>query len=167
MILTDFGAILRVLGDAGVRFILVGGVAASAHGSIRLTTDVDVVYERSPENLARIVNALRPLEPYLRGAPPGLPFIFDAETLRRGFNFTLVTTLGHIDLLGEIAGGGTYQNLLPHSVTLALFGIECQCLELKHLIHVKRAAGRPKDFEAIAELEALLEEQGGEERGGD
>ena len=81
--------------------------------------------------------------------------------------FTLVTTLGHIDLLGEIAGGGTYQNLLPHSVTLALFGIECQCLELKHLIHVKRAAGRPKDFEAIAELEALLEEQGGEERGGD
>ena len=49
-----------------------------------------------------------PLKPYLRGAPPGLPFRFDADTLSRGLNFTLTTSLGWIDLLGEITGGGRF-----------------------------------------------------------
>jgi hypothetical protein len=72
----------------------------------------------------------------------------------------MVADLGEIDLLGEISGGGTYQSLLPDSAALLVFGIECQCIGLRRLIEVKRAAGRPKDFEAIAELEAILEEQG-------
>jgi len=67
--------------------------------------------------------------------------------------------LGSLDLLGEIAGGGGYEDLLPDTVTLSLFGVECLCLSLPKLIHVKRAAGCPKDLESIAELEALLEEQ--------
>ena len=74
-------------------------------------------------------------------------------------NFTLTTDFGPLDLLGEIAGGGNYQELLPHSIRLKVFGIECLCLDLETLIRVKRAAGRPKDLEAIAELEVLLEEQ--------
>lgn len=95
----------------------------------------------------------------LRGAPPGLPFRWDAETIRRGLNFTLTTTLGDLDLLGEIVGGGGYADLLPHSQVVKVSGVEYRCLGLARLIHVKRAAGRPKDFEAIAELEALREEQ--------
>ena len=141
-----------------VEFILVGGVAATVHGSARLTTDVDVVYQRTPDNLRRLVAALRPHTPYLRGAPPGLPFLWDESTLGRGLNFTLVTGLGDIDLLGEITGGGKYEDLLPHSIILNPFGIQCHCLGLERLIHVKRAAGRPKDLDAIAELEAILEE---------
>lgn len=70
-----------------------------------------------------------------------------------------ITSLGSLDLLGEITGGGSYEALLPNSVTLQLFGIECLCLSLETLIQVKRAAGRPKDFEAVAELEAILEER--------
>ena len=62
-------------------------------------------------------------------------------------------------MLGEIAGGGGYSELLRHAIALPLFGTECLCLDLDTLIHVKRAAGRPKDLEAIAELEALREEQ--------
>ena len=77
-----------------------------------------------------------------------------------GLNFTLTTKLGAIDLLGEIAGGGSYENLLPFTIDLELFGVECKCLELEKLIETKRAAGRPRDFEAIAELEALREESG-------
>ena len=117
------------------------------------------MYSREPDNLQRLVEALTPHQPYLRGAPPGLPFRWDAETLRRGLNFTLTTTFGDLDLLGEIAGGGTYDNLLPHSVTISVFGRELQCLGLRELIQAKRAAGRPKDLEAIAELEALLHER--------
>lgn len=156
--MTDFKALLRALRGAEVDFILVGGVAATVHGSARLTLDLDVVYGRSPANLERLALALTPYHPYLRGAPRGLPFRWDAQTLARGLNFTLTTDLGDIDLLGEIAGGGFYGDLLPHSIAIQVFGVECYCLGLERLIHVKRAAGRPKDLEAIAELEAINEE---------
>jgi hypothetical protein len=156
---TDFAGLLRRLSAAGVEFILVGGVAGNVHGSARATFDIDVVYRRSPENLGRLVDVLRPIEPYLRGAPPGLPFAFDVETLRRGLNFTLTTTLGDIDLLGEVAGGGGYDDLRPMSEPVDLFGGSCRCVTLPTLIRLKRAAGRPKDLEAIAELEALREER--------
>jgi predicted nucleotidyltransferase len=155
----NFRLSLLALAQANVEFVVIGGVAAFAHGSPRLTLDVDVAYRRTPENLERVVAALRPHDPYLRGAPPGLPFKWDAATLKRGLNFTLTTALGHIDLLGEVAGGGRYEDLLPYCSKLQIYGVECRCLNLPRLIQVKRAAGRPKDFEAIAELEAILEEQ--------
>jgi predicted nucleotidyltransferase len=161
--MTDFKALLRALAEGGVEFLLIGGVAATVHGSARLTLDVDAVYRRTRENIQRLVLALTPYRPYLRGAPPGLPFRWDAATVERGLNFTLVTDIGDLDLFGEIAGGGSYEDLLPNSVTIQVFGVECRCLSLEQLISVKRAAGRPKDFEAIAELEALLEERSRDE----
>lgn len=65
--MTDFAALLRRLGDNGVEFIVVGGAAAIAHGSARLTQDLDIVYDRSAENLERLVAALRNEKPYIRG----------------------------------------------------------------------------------------------------
>ena len=70
--MTDFAGVIRTLVDARVDFIIVSGVAATVHGSARLTRDVDVVYARSPENMRRLVDALAPHDPYLRGAPQGL-----------------------------------------------------------------------------------------------
>ena len=156
--MTDFRRLLDVLSAGRVEFIIVGGLAATVHGSARLTQDIDVVYARTPENLERLVSALAPHAPYLRGAPPGLPFLWTLETIRRGLNFTLTTALGDIDLLGEITGGGGYDALAPHTVEVELFGYTCRCLDLPTLIRVKRAAGRPKDLDAIAELEALEDE---------
>ena len=156
--MTGLERLLAALGKATAEFILVGGQAARAHGSARLTQDVDVVYHRSDANLERLVRALAPFKPYLRGAPRGLPFEWSATTLRQGLNFTLTTTAGDIDLLGEIVGGGGYKELLPHTLSVTVFGHRLQLLDLPTLIHVKRAAGRPKDLEVIAELEALQEE---------
>jgi hypothetical protein len=119
----------------------------------------DIVYARDRENLARLVAALGSYNPYLRGAPPGLPFHFDERTLAAGLNFILTTSLGDIDLLGEIVGGGNFENLAAHTVNLDLFGLGVLCVDLPTLIAVKRAAGRPKDLEAIAELQALLRER--------
>jgi predicted nucleotidyltransferase len=157
--MTDFQALFKLLSGAGVEFILVGGAAATAHGSARLTEDLDLVYRRTEENISRLVRALAPQVPYLRGAPPGLPFTWDERTLRNGLNFTLTTKFGALDLLGEITGGGDYEDLLGYSIRMRLYGVECLCLGLERLIHVKRAAGRPKDLEVVAELEAILEER--------
>src|SRR5499427_584688 len=157
--MTDFGRLLTILTQAEVEFIVIGGFAATAHGSAHVTVDLDVVYGRTESNIARLASALQPLQPYLRGAPPGLPFRFDAETLRRGLNFTLTTDLGPLDLLGEITGGGGYEQLLPYSINVSVFETECSLLGLERLIHVKRAAGRPKDLEAIAELERIMEQE--------
>jgi hypothetical protein len=157
--MTDFKTLLRALADGGVEFILIDGVAATVHGSTRLTVDVDAVYRRTPRNIERLVLALTSYHPYLRGAPPGSPFRWDAATIARGLNFTLTTDVGDVDLLGEITGGGGYDSLAPATVSIRVFGVECRCLTLDKLLEVKRAAGCPKDFEAIAELEAIREEQ--------
>ena len=160
--MTDFGGLLRVLTEGGVDFIIVGGFAATLHGSSTPTRDLDLVYSRQGQNLDRLVRVLAPRSPYLRGAPPGLPFRWDRRTVEHGLNFTLSTDLGALDLLGEIAGGGDYGNLLPHTQEVTLFGVHCRCLGLDKLIEVKRAAGRPRDLQAVADLESLREETRGD-----
>ena len=162
---TRFDQILEVLNRGGIRFIVIGGLAAIAHGNARATYDVDVVYSRDPENLKRLAEVLRPHEPYLRGAPPGLPFTWDERTIRMGLNFTLTTSLGNLDLLGEVPGAGNYGQLLPHSVEMAMFGVKCRCASLDRLIQMKRATGRPKDMLVLAELQAILEERKKSEQG--
>lgn len=159
MIAPQFHAVLEMLNRGGVRYILIGGVAGNVHGSARLTYDLDVVYARDRENIQRLAAALKLHSPYLRGAPPGLPFTFDERTIRNGLNFTLTTSLGDFDLLGEVAGGGSYAQLLPYCETISEGGLAFQCVTLEGLIQLKRAAGRPKDLEAIAELQAILEER--------
>jgi hypothetical protein len=99
---TNFTVLLPTLVKADIQFILVEGAAAIAHGSSRLTNDLDVVYDRDRQNLERIVRTLEPYQPYLRSATPGLSFRWDAKTLAAGLNFTLTTSLGYLDLLGEI-----------------------------------------------------------------
>ena len=157
--MTDFGALIAALCKSEVKFVIVGGVAATLHGSARLTQDVDIVYFRGADNLGRVARALAPLQPYLRGAPAGLPFKLDEQTLAAGLNFTLTTSAGDIDLLGEIAGAGRYDALVPRTVEVELFGSRCLCLDLPTLIQAKIASGRPKDLEAVAELRALLDER--------
>jgi predicted nucleotidyltransferase len=156
---TDFRALLRRCAETQLEFIVIGGIAGMAHGQARATYDLDLLYRRNRANLELLVRALSDLHPYLRGAPPGLPFCWDLGTLRMGLNFTLTTDWGALDLLGEVAGGGTYDSVLPYSQTLELFDTPCRVVTLERLIQLKRAAGRPKDFEALAELQALLEER--------
>ena len=150
-----FESLLTALVENKVAFILIGGVAANLHGSGRATFDLDLIYERSRTNFSAIVSALGSLAPYLRGAPPGLPFRLDERTLANGLNFTLTTSLGDLDLLGEVVGGGTYENLLPGSVYIQISSMQIRCASLEQLISLKSAAGRPKDFEVLAELRAI------------
>lgn len=154
-----FREIYELLVRADIEFLLVGGAAANLLGSARFTLDVDIVYSRREENVAKIVRAFSGIHPYLREAPIGLPFQFDAGTIRNGLNFTLITDLGPIDLLGEVPGGGAYEQLVPFSEIKNVYGLALRCVTLEKLIELKRAAGRPKDQEVIAELEIIRQEQ--------
>jgi len=154
---SQFGDILRVLVQHRVRFVIVGGVAGAIHGSSRATYDIDLVYDRKRDNVERLVSALQPLDPYLRDAPPDLPFRFDVQTVLSGLNFTLTTSLGALDLFGETVGGATYTRLVKHSDEVEVSGVRCLCVDIERLIEMKRASGRPRDFDAIAELKAILD----------
>lgn len=151
----DFARLLVALSGGGVDFVLVGGLAAIAHGAARATYDVDLVYSRDEDNLERLARALAPASPYLRDAPPGLPFLWDATTLRQGMNFTLTTAWGDVDLFGDLPGGGGWSELAPCTIPVPLFGKTVRCLDLATLLRIKRAAGRPRDLEDVATLERL------------
>jgi hypothetical protein len=150
---------LRLLGEHKVDCVIVGGIAALIHGSLLLTNDVDVCYARDPENLKRLAGALQSVHARLRNAPEGLPFILDAETLKRGLNFTFTTDVGDLDLLGEVRGVGHYDEVVADSITVELFDYRFAVIDIGKLVIAKRAAGRPKDLLALPELEAIQEAQ--------
>lgn len=148
--------LIEALCKGKVQFVIIGGMATVAQGVTYVTVDLDICYERSAQNCERIADTLVPFQPYLRDAPPGLPFVLDAATIQVGLNFTLSTTAGDLDLIGEVAGLGAYDSVLAHSEPLELFGLTCSVLTLEGLLKAKRASGRPRDLLLIPELEALL-----------
>lgn len=153
----DLERILRQLTSFEVEFVVIGGVAAAAQGSVRPTFDLDICYRRTPENLERLAEALAPLHPKLRDVPNDGPFQWDAHTLASGLNFTLQTDAGALDLLGEVTGLGSYDQVWAASEVMELYGTPVRVLTLAGLIAAKRATGRPRDREHLLELEALLE----------
>lgn len=148
---------LQLLAGNKVEFVIIGGVAITLHGSAYLTADLDLCYHRTKDNLRLLAAALAPYRPALRGLPGDLPFVWDESTLRQGTNFTLTTDLGDIDLLGEVADIGGYEDVRAVSVVMPLYGFDMYVLSIEALITAKRAAGRAKDLLVIPELEALRE----------
>jgi hypothetical protein len=155
--LTEIQKVLHQLSINGVEFIIIGGVAATYYGSSYVTYDLDICYARTASNLEKLVEVLNPFHPTLRGVSEDVPFKFDAKTLKAGMNFTFSTDLGNIDLLGELTGLGSYDQLFPLSVETEIFALRCRILNLDTLIEAKRKAGRPKDLAVALELEAIKE----------
>jgi predicted nucleotidyltransferase len=151
-----FEQIIAALVAAGVRFVVVGGVAATLHGSARLTNDLDLCYDAALDNLEALARLLRSWHAYLREVEPGLPFTLDVRALRTTPIMTLVTDLGNLDLLDRVLGLGGYAEVLAASEPVHLKRIEFRALTLPALIAAKKATGRPKDREHVIELEALL-----------
>jgi hypothetical protein len=153
----QFESAVKVLCDAGVEFVVIGGLAATFHGSAQITYDLDICYCRTASNLKRLLIAIAPFHPRPRDFPKDLPFVWDETTLRNGSFFTLVTDLGEIDLLGEVSGLGAYDEVKAQSILVEAYGRRIATVNLRSLIKAKRAAGRDKDLRALPELESLLE----------
>ncbi|PYQ27213.1 MAG: hypothetical protein DMF56_20780 [Acidobacteria bacterium] len=151
---------LNVLTKHSVRFIVVGGVAARTLGSPSVTNDLDICYERRPENYEVLVGALRELDAQLRGAPPGLPFQLDARSIKMGDCFTFTTLAGDLDCLGTPAGTHGYPDLVKNATEEDLGeGVHVLITSIDDLLRMKRAAGRPKDLIEVEILSAVKEER--------
>jgi hypothetical protein len=150
------------LATHNVQTVLIGGLAAVAHGVPYVTTDIDLCYATDPENCRRLVAALTPFQPTLRVAgladdeAATLGWRWDLRSLRGGPNLTLATTVGPLDLLSTVVGIGTYAEVHEAAVPLMVFGKQVLTLDLPGLIASKRAAGRVKDQLALPQIEATL-----------
>lgn len=138
-----------------IRFVLVGGLAAIAHGSAYNTDDLDVCYDASEDNVQRLLELLKEWDAYPRGWEAGLPWHLDLRTFRSTPILTLRTPEGDIDLLDRVDGVGDYNACFESSSPVTLGTGQVHVINLDMLIKAKKAAGRRKDREKIIELEAL------------
>jgi hypothetical protein len=161
--MTDFRPqeILRVLDEHGVRYVLIGGLAAVLHGAPHVTTDVDVVPEDGQANLERLSAALRDLDARIRttGEPEGIPFDHSAESLSRVRVWNLQTSKGDLDITFEPSGTRGYDDLRRDVVRMEVRGIDVPVASLADVVRSKEAAGRARDRAALPALRELLAHQ--------
>lgn len=148
-------ALLKALAEGGVDFVVVGGIAAVAHGSPQITQDLDIAYAGDDENLARLGAVLVGLGATLRGVAESVPFVPDGRTLRGTRMLTLDTREGRLDVLAEPEGSGGYARLRAHAIEAEVAGAAVRIAGLEDLVAMKKAAGRPKDRIYVEELEAI------------
>lgn len=152
---TDTAALLHVLDRHEVEFIVVGMTAAVLQGAPLLTFDLDVIYQRTPENMTRLLAALKEIDAHFRGDPRSIaPNLSHLESVGHKL---LETTLGDFDVLGSIDQGRSYDDLVADSVTMQLDEISVRVLSLARLIEIKERAGRPKDLAVLPVLRSTLE----------
>jgi predicted nucleotidyltransferase len=151
-------ALIRLLGHHGVRYVLIGGLAAVTHGAPLVTQDVDICCARDQGNLELLAAALREVHAELRGAPQGLSFRLHAPNLASHDRLSFTTDVGWIDIMATPAGTTGYDDLLRTAEMFTLFGHRVMVASVEDLIRMKREAGRPKDLRVVEELGALREE---------
>ncbi len=142
---------------ARVNFVVIGGVAARAHGAVSITENLDICYDPDSSNVARLANRLSEWAAYPRGIEPGLPFIMDERTFETAPVMILTTDQGDLNVYDAVAGVGDFERVLAASVDVEAGDLRFYALDLPGLIAAKHAAGRPRDLADIPELEALLE----------
>jgi len=150
--------ILEALDRHGVRYVLIGGLAAVLHGSAHVTTDVDVVPEEALHNLERLSAALKELGARIRvaGEPDGVPFDHSAESLARVRIWNLQTSKGDLDITFEPSGTRGYDDLHRDVVLMRVRGIDVPVASLADVIRSKEAAGRERDRAVLPGLRELL-----------
>ncbi len=147
--------ILKRLHDHDVEFVVIGGVAAVLHGSTQGTFDTDVCSPLHDENLGRIIEALRGLNPRWRFRADRVIPVDSVEKFSGFKNLYIRTDWGDLDILGEMPPVGGYGDIQGKTVDYDLDGFACRVIDIDTLLTVKRAVGRDKDKIAVMHLEAL------------
>jgi hypothetical protein len=158
----DPAEIVRVLDAHGVRYVLIGGFAASLHGAAYVTTDLDITPDPAAANLRRLSAALTDLRARTRAPdePDGLPFAHDPRSLATAGMWNLVTRVGDLDISSVPSGTQGYADLRRDAVTITIHGTDITVASLADVVRSKEAAGRDKDRAALPVLRRLLDRQG-------
>ena len=162
----DPRAIFDALDRHGVRYVLIGGMAAILHGASHVTTDVDVVPQDARENLERLSDVLKELNARIRvaGEPGGVPFDLSGESLARVRVWNLQTDLGDLDLTFEPSGTHGFEDLRRDAVVMHLRSGDVTVASLADVVRSKEAADRPRDRAALPGLRSLLSSTRGADR---
>jgi predicted nucleotidyltransferase len=156
---TQFNQLIQRLCDADIDFVIVGGFAGILHGSTLVTRDLDVCAVLSRENVTKLRDVLRDLNPTHRQTPQRLSFLDNPAPDVEVKNLYVGTSLGAVDLLSSITGVGDYSRVREASVEIEIFGRRCRVISIEDLIRAKESLGRPKDLLAAQELRAMLEQR--------
>jgi hypothetical protein len=150
-------ALLSLLGDSGIEFAIIGGVASIVHGSARMTHDLDIITPFTEDSVRRLVETLRPYNPR-HATRPELSILDEPIERLAGFRMLLVeTSLGRLDVLPGVEPFGAYSSV--PTVKVEVYGRACDVIDLSALIEAKEVAGRPKDIEVAFELRAIRERE--------
>jgi hypothetical protein len=155
---TQLNQLIQRLCDAEIDFVIVGGFAGILHGSTLVTRDLDVCAVLSRENVAKLREVLRDLNPIHRQTPQQLSFLDNPAPDVEVKNLYLGTSLGALDLLSSITGVGDYSRVRGASVEIEIFGRRCRVISIEDLIRAKESLGRAKDLLAAQELKAIVEQ---------
>lgn len=156
----DPAAAFRALNRHDVRYVVIGGLASEFLGAPIGTNDIDICYDRTPENMDRLAAALQELHATLRvaGVDEDLPFVLDGRTIAAGDSFTFRSDAGDLDILATPSGTGGFRDLESDATSYDLGeGLIVRVVSLDDLIRMKEAAGRPKDEAHLHVLAALKE----------
>jgi predicted nucleotidyltransferase len=146
---TDFGRLLEDLNEAGVRYVLIGGIALIRHGVVRATRDVDAVFDPDPANLARIE---RLVTKWNATRPDGSPL--PGEGIKSDRSVHLRTPVGDLDLVSEAVAGIPFSELLARADKKKVDGVEAPICSLVDLVAMKQTVGRDRDLADLADLRA-------------
>lgn len=154
----DPATLLATLTRHGVRFVLIGGMAAAVHGSPFVTFDVDVTPERTAENLERLSHALHDLNARIRtqDSPEGLHFGHDGSSLGSAGMWNLVTDAGVLDISFVPNGTEGYADLIRAAANETVEGVTVAVASLADVIRSKQATNRPKDQRVLPTLREIL-----------
>lgn len=146
--------LLKILCDAEIPFVVVGGFAGMLHGSSLVTRDLDVCSVLTDENIAKLREALRDLHPFHRISSTRTSFMMEPEAGSRWNHLYLQTDLGPLDILSSITGVGDFKRVSANAVEIRLLGRDIRIMSIDDLIAAKEALGRDKDNFAATELRA-------------
>lgn len=147
--MTGFGRILQDLNEAGVRYVLIGGIALIRHGVVRATRDVDAVFDPRSDNIGRIQELV---ERWGATRPDGSPLPEGALDPSRSIHLRM--SHGELDLVSEVMAGIAFSDLLARAETRKVDGIEAPICSLADLVAMKQAVGRERDLADLADLRA-------------
>ena len=162
---TDFLSLFRTLEDAGVRYVVVGGLAVLLHGVDRITADVDLVIDLAPDEATRAIRALTGagFRPALPVDPKGLA---DEQTRQRWRDEQGMLVLSFWDPENRrptvdvfTKAPLDFPQLWTSAQVMNISGYQIRVASLPHLIEIKRRSGRPRDIEDADRLEQLQHDQ--------